>query len=243
MRRGVRVRSAGLQIPVWGFAVESATRPDRSHAIHFEMNQLQSGACASLMLAGASLEVYAIRLKGDAAAPIFARSALPDHSAGCTCGACGPVAHVRAAERSLGAAVADVGVAEADLYLSLTLSGSITGSAERIAGLSNASAGWALGPSLSVPVFNAGHLRALVDVERSQASQQYSAYRETVAEAVEYVKNAVVSYSRAKRKRAVLQRSVAAYSQAVAWIRSCAASPIWRRFAGSSMSPSPWQAL
>ncbi|TPM79143.1 efflux transporter outer membrane subunit [Mesorhizobium sp. B2-3-3] len=122
---------------------------------------------------------------------------------------------VRAAERSLAAAVADIGVAEADLYPSLTLSGSLNVSVERIAGVSNGSTGWALGPSLDVPVFNAGRLRALVDVERSQANRQYFAYRQTVMNAVEEVENALVSFSRAKRRRAALEKSVAAYRQAV----------------------------
>jgi multidrug efflux system outer membrane protein len=122
---------------------------------------------------------------------------------------------VRSAERSLAAAIADIGVAEADLYPSLTLSGSITVSADRIAGVSNGSSGWALGPSLTIPVFDAGRRKALVEIERSQASQQYLAYRETVINAVEEVENALVSYSRGKRRRVALQKSIAAYRQAL----------------------------
>lgn len=122
---------------------------------------------------------------------------------------------IRRAERNLAAAVADIGVREADLYPSLSLSGSITISAERIAGLSTGSSGWALGPSLTVPVFDAGRRKALVDVERSQARQQYLAYRETVANAAEEVENALVSYSRERQRQAALGRSVVAYRQAV----------------------------
>lgn len=122
---------------------------------------------------------------------------------------------IRRAERNLAAAVADIGVREADLYPSLSLSGSITISAERIAGLSTGSSGWALGPSLTVPVFDAGRRRALVDVERSQAREQYLAYRETVANAVEEVENALVSYSHEWQRQAALGRSVVAYRQAV----------------------------
>jgi outer membrane protein, multidrug efflux system len=110
-------------------------------------------------------------------------------------------------------------VTQADLYPSLAFSGSITVSAERIAGLSNESSGWALGPSLTIPIFDAGRRRALVEVERSQASQQYLAYRETVINAVEEVENALVSYSRVKRRRVALEKSVAAYRQAVAQSR------------------------
>jgi multidrug efflux system outer membrane protein len=126
---------------------------------------------------------------------------------------------IRSAERTLAAAVADIGVAEADLYPSLSLSGSITVSAERIAGLSSGSGGWALGPSLTVPVFDAGRRRALVEVERSQASQQYLAYRDTVINAVEEVENGLVSYRRERVRRAALEKSVAAYRQAVSLSR------------------------
>ncbi|MGK9264079.1 efflux transporter outer membrane subunit [Sinorhizobium meliloti] len=122
---------------------------------------------------------------------------------------------IRSAERSLAAAVADIGVSTADLYPSLTLSGSITISTERIAGVSNGSSGWALGPSLTIPVFDAGRRRALVEVERSQASRQYLVYRESVVNAFEEVENAIVSYTRAKRRQAALERSVAAYRRAV----------------------------
>ncbi|MBK5567905.1 MAG: TolC family protein [Ensifer sp. SSB1] len=123
---------------------------------------------------------------------------------------------IRRTERNLAAAVADIGVREADLYPSLSLSGSITISAERIAGLSTDSGGWAIGPSLTVPVFDAGRRKALVDVERSQAREQYLAYRETVASAVEEVENALVSYSRERHRQVALRRSVVAYKQAVA---------------------------
>jgi multidrug efflux system outer membrane protein len=126
---------------------------------------------------------------------------------------------IRSAERTLAAAVADIGVAEADLYPSLSLSGSITVSAERIAGLSSGSGGWALGPSLTVPVFEAGRRRALVEVERSQASQQDLAYRDTVINAVEEVENGLVSYRRERVRRAALEKSVAAYRQAVSLSR------------------------
>ncbi|WP_104668824.1 efflux transporter outer membrane subunit [Ensifer adhaerens] len=123
---------------------------------------------------------------------------------------------IRRAERNLAAAVADIGVREADLYPSLSLSGSITISAERVAGLATDGGGWALGPSLSVPVFDSGRRKALVDVERSQAREQYLAYRETVASAVEEVENALVSYSRERQRQVALRRSVVAYRQAVA---------------------------
>ncbi|MGF6178083.1 efflux transporter outer membrane subunit [Ensifer sp. 4252] len=122
---------------------------------------------------------------------------------------------IRRAERNLAAVVADIGVREADLYPSLQLSGSITISAERIAGLSTDSGGWALGPSLTVPVFDAGRRKALVDVERSQAREQYLAYRETVASAVEEVENALVSFNRERQRQMALRRSVVAYKQAV----------------------------
>lgn len=112
---------------------------------------------------------------------------------------------IRQAERQLAAATADIGVAEADLYPSLTLSGNFS-----VASITN----WSLGPSLSLPIFNLGKLKQMVLVEESQARQSYLFYRQTVLEAVEEVENALVGLSKQQTRRAQLASSYASYSTA-----------------------------
>lgn len=113
---------------------------------------------------------------------------------------------IRQAERELTSAVADIGVKEADLYPSLTLSGalSVTGNV----------GAWSLAPSLTLPIFNRDRLTANVDLAKSTARGQYLAYRETVLGAVRDVEDALVAYGREKSRRASLAASVAAYSKA-----------------------------
>lgn len=105
---------------------------------------------------------------------------------------------IRQAERQLAAATADIGVAEADLYPSLSLSGNFS-----IASIAN----WSLGPSLSLPIFNLGKLKQMVLVEESQARQAYLFYQQTVLEAVEEVENALVSLSKQQTRRSQLANS------------------------------------
>lgn len=112
---------------------------------------------------------------------------------------------IRLAERQLAVATANIGVAEADLYPSLSLSGN----------LSVASAtSWTLGPSLSLPIFNRGQLQQTVLIEESKAREAYLAYRQTVLEAVEEVENALVGLGKQQSRRSQLASSYTSYSQA-----------------------------
>jgi len=113
---------------------------------------------------------------------------------------------IRQSERELASAVADIGIKEADLYPSLTLSGALS---------VNAAAGaWSLAPSLTLPIFNRDRLTANVDLAKSAARGAYLGYRETVLGAVRDVEDALVAYSREKSRRTSLAASVAAYSKA-----------------------------
>lgn len=113
---------------------------------------------------------------------------------------------IRQAERELAAAVADIGIKEADLYPSLTLSGALS---------TNGTTGsWNLGPTITLPLFNRDQLKANVDLAQSTAREQYLAYRQTVLGAVRDVEDALVAYNREKSRRAALSASVEAYTRA-----------------------------
>ncbi|MDF0600100.1 efflux transporter outer membrane subunit [Psychromarinibacter sp. C21-152] len=91
---------------------------------------------------------------------------------------------IRAAERQLAAATAAIGVAEAQLYPSLSLSGTITASDSELLGYSD---NWSIGPTLNLPILNRGVLDAGRRVAVSEARQAELDWRSTVRTAVEEV--------------------------------------------------------
>ena len=83
---------------------------------------------------------------------------------------------LRQAERNLAASVADVGVATAELYPKFRISGLFAlESVDSDNLFEAASRTWSIGPGVSVPLFNAGRLRALREVEQAQVDAAVSA--------------------------------------------------------------------
>lgn len=99
---------------------------------------------------------------------------------------------VRAAERSLAAATAQIGVAKAQLFPALSISGSISSNASRIADMFDTITS-SLFAGLSQAIFNGGRLNAGVRSARAGADQAFAAYKSSVLTAMEDVENAVVS--------------------------------------------------
>ena len=119
---------------------------------------------------------------------------------------------IRAAERRLQAATARIGVAEADLYPSIELGGSI-GVARNFNTRVGSLSSWSFGPSLSLPIFNGGALKAQVKIARSEAEQQYLTWKSTVLNAVEEVENAQTALIRDGQTVAALRKVVNSYEQ------------------------------
>ena len=100
-------------------------------------------------------------------------------------------------ERELAAASADIGVATADLYPSLSLSGSITASATS---LTSPATTWSFGPSLSIPLFDAGTRRAAVDSAKASYLSALASYRQGVRTVVKEVEQALVNLDSTARR-------------------------------------------
>jgi multidrug efflux system outer membrane protein len=113
---------------------------------------------------------------------------------------------VRAAERELAAAVAEVGVTEAALYPSINLSGTITVSDPT---------SWSFGPTLSVPLLNRPVLAARRDAAIARVQQAELVWRRTVLEAIEEVQSAQSTFVRMRQRLAAQQRAVESYSELV----------------------------
>lgn len=108
---------------------------------------------------------------------------------------------VRSAERALAAATARIGVAQAQLYPSLGISGTIGASALSVSGLVDAITG-SLFAGLSQLIFDGGATQSAVRSQRAAAQGAFAAYRQSVLLALEDVENALVSLDAAKRREA-----------------------------------------
>jgi NodT family efflux transporter outer membrane factor (OMF) lipoprotein len=128
---------------------------------------------------------------------------------------------VRSAERRLAEATAKIGQAEAALYPSVSLTGNITTSGTKIGDLAKGSSiGWSFGPTLTVPIFNAGGLAAAVDAAGARRDQQFLAYRAIVLTALEEVENSLVGLAKDRIRIASLGASVKSYREAASLSRS-----------------------
>lgn len=123
---------------------------------------------------------------------------------------------IRAAERSVMAAAARIGVAEAALYPSLRFTGSGGFTSSGLDGLfSRNNLQGIFGIEFSWPIFTAGRLRNLIDVRSEQAEQALLTYERTVLEAVAEVETSMVAYASSMESRRRLQETVVSYETAV----------------------------
>ncbi len=123
---------------------------------------------------------------------------------------------IRQAAAQLHAATADIGVAEADFFPRVTLSGSLAIQALQFKDLGNwASRTYGIGPSISVPIFEGGRLRATLELRRAQQREAAIAYRRTVLTAFREVDDALIAYHSEQTRRASLEAAAQANRQAV----------------------------
>ncbi|PDQ18842.1 RND transporter [Mesorhizobium sanjuanii] len=122
---------------------------------------------------------------------------------------------VRMAERQYAQYTAKIGQAEAARYPSVSLTGDIDTSAFKLGDLGkNSSIGWSFGPTLSVPLFNAGQLKAAIDVAKAQRDQYFIAYQASVLTALEDVENALVALCQERIRNSKLASSAKSYADA-----------------------------
>ena len=123
---------------------------------------------------------------------------------------------VRRAEADLHAATARIGVATADLFPRFSLTGSFGTSGPHFGDLFDAqNRSWSFGPALRWPLFDAGRIRANIDVTYAVQEQALTAYRATVLTALQEVEGALVAYASEQRQREALSAAVAANRRAV----------------------------
>ncbi|MDL2403022.1 efflux transporter outer membrane subunit [Rhizobium mayense] len=122
---------------------------------------------------------------------------------------------IRVAERNLAAATAQIGVAEAQLFPTISLSGAISPSYIHTPSVHGSLTSWSFGPSLSLPIFDGGTLRANVKSAESSSREQYIVWKQTVLSGVEQVENALSAVSRDAQTVAALRAQVKSYQEAL----------------------------
>lgn len=122
---------------------------------------------------------------------------------------------VRLAEAQYASATAKIGQAQAARYPSASLTGNIATNGAKLGDLGRGSSiSWSFGPSLTVPIFNGGQLKAAVDVAEAQRDQSFIAYRAAVLTALEDVENAIVSLAQERIRSGKLASASASYGEA-----------------------------
>lgn len=127
---------------------------------------------------------------------------------------------IRQAEAQLHAATADIGVAVADFYPRITLSGSLAIQAIDGANLATwASRTYSFGPSLTIPIFEGGRLKRTLELRKDQQQEAAIRYQQTVLGALHDVDNALTAYASEQRRQVQLKLAVDANRRAVALAR------------------------
>jgi NodT family efflux transporter outer membrane factor (OMF) lipoprotein len=134
---------------------------------------------------------------------------------------------IRAAEARLHGATARIGVAVADLYPKLTLGAQAGYQSQTIPLLTSwASRFFNAGPTLDLPIFEGGRLRATVRLQTTQERAAALDYRRTVLGALHEVDDALEAYGADQARQAALARTVAQNREAVDLARQRYASGV-----------------
>lgn len=123
---------------------------------------------------------------------------------------------IREAEDQLHAATAAIGVAQADFYPQITLTGSLALQALQFQQLGNWNARtYGLGPSITLPIFQGGRIRANVRLRKAQQQEAAISFQRTVLQAFQEVDNALIAYHSEQSRRDALQKAVGANRRAL----------------------------
>jgi len=118
---------------------------------------------------------------------------------------------VRVAERQLAAATANVGVATADLFPRVSLSGFLGFTAGRGSQLGAAAANaWGVAPTISWAAFDLGSVRARLRGAEADADGALASYEQQVLLALEESENAFSDYAKRQQRLVSLVRQVEA---------------------------------
>jgi multidrug efflux system outer membrane protein len=126
---------------------------------------------------------------------------------------------IREAEQNLVAANAEIGVAKAEFFPQVSLTGSGGGAFGRSTAFTDLMSSqlgiWSYGANVSQPIFTGGALRGNLRLAKSQDQQALLAYRQTIQRAFGDVSDALIGYQKLHEVRARDQDTVADLQESV----------------------------
>jgi multidrug efflux system outer membrane protein len=123
---------------------------------------------------------------------------------------------IRRAERQLAAATAQVGVATAELFPKFSLTGMFN--LESISAsdwLTGPSRFWTVGPTIRWTIFDAGKIRANIEISNAQQAEALALYEKAILTGLQDVENSLVSYAKEQARNRSLVKAVTANKRAV----------------------------
>jgi NodT family efflux transporter outer membrane factor (OMF) lipoprotein len=123
---------------------------------------------------------------------------------------------IRQAEALIHAATAQIGVATADLFPRIALTGSLGTQGDKFSSLTDwANRFWSIGPSASWTLFSTGRVRSNIEVQRALEEQSLIVYRRTILAALQEVENALIASAKEQEHYKALADAVTAHRRAV----------------------------
>jgi NodT family efflux transporter outer membrane factor (OMF) lipoprotein len=123
---------------------------------------------------------------------------------------------IRQAEANLHAATAGIGVAKADFYPRITLSGFGAIQGLNVSNLREGAAlAYSIGPSIQLPIFEGGRLRRTLELREAQQQEAAMQWQRAVLVALHEVDNALTAYGTEQRRRDRSAQAVASARQAL----------------------------
>jgi NodT family efflux transporter outer membrane factor (OMF) lipoprotein len=218
--KNLEAQSGVLDITRWREAAGLATVLDVEQArTSYEQTRAQIPSLESILAQSMNrLSVLTGDPPGSLAATLADRKSVPvaplDIVAGVPADVLRRRPDIRSAERRLAAQTAEVGVATAALYPSLSLSGSITLQALSASDVLDGFRTDRLGLSLSMPIFRGGALRQNVKAQNALVDQALASYEATVLAAYEDVENSLTAWTNEQRRHEALLQGVASARRA-----------------------------
>jgi NodT family efflux transporter outer membrane factor (OMF) lipoprotein len=122
---------------------------------------------------------------------------------------------IREADARVAAETARVGVARADLFPKILLTGAAGRQGTEPSGLTLGTGNFfSVGPAITLPIFTAGKIRGNIEAQKQRLEQAVTQYQSTVLKSLEETENALVAYGHEKDRQEKLVAAVEASRQA-----------------------------
>ena len=124
---------------------------------------------------------------------------------------------IREAEARVAAETARVGVARADLFPKILLTGAAGRQGTEPSALTlGAGNFFSIGPAITLPIFTSGKIRANIEAQKQRLDQALTQYRSAVLNSLEETENALAAYGHEKDRQEKLVAAVESSRQATA---------------------------